>query len=192
LSALSPSARVEPDRLFIQDGALVTSAGGTAGIDLSLYLLAQDHGGGVALNVAKRLVVFTQRSGGQSQFSPYLTPYVEATSAVAQVQEYVLGHLAEDLSVAVLAGIAGMSTRTFSRTFARDAGATPAEFVESARLDAARVMLENSAAPLKTVAYQCGLRDAHQLRDVFKRRLGVSAQQYRQHFSPPGAPPAAK
>jgi len=185
LSALCPSARVEPDRLYIQDGALVTSAGVTAGIDLSLYLLAQDHGGGVALNVAKRLVVFTQRSGGQSQFSPYLTPYVEPSSAVAQVQDYVLGHLADDLSVAVLAGIAGMSTRTFSRTFARDAGVTPAEFVESARVDAARVLLEGSAAPLKTIAYQCGLRDAHQLRDVFKRRLGVSAQQYRQHFSAP-------
>lgn len=192
LAALCPSARVEPDRLFIQDGALYTSAGVTAGIDLSLYLLAQDHGGEVALNVAKRLVVFTQRAGGQSQFSPFLTPYVEATSAVAQVQDYVLSHLAQDLSVAVLAGVAGMSTRSFSRLFVRDARATPADFVESARVDAARVMLENSTVPLKTIAYQCGLRDAHHLRDVFQRRLGVSAQQYRQHFAVPRAPdPAA-
>ncbi|WP_295990327.1 DJ-1/PfpI family protein [Rugamonas sp.] len=188
LGALCPTARVESDRLFIQDGALYTSAGVTAGIDLSLFLLAQDHGGEVALNVAKRLVVFTQRAGGQSQFSPFLTPYVEATSAVAQVQDHVLSHLAQDLSVAVLAGIAGMSTRSFSRVFVRDAGATPAEFVESARVDAARVMLENSALPLKTVAYQCGLRDAQHLRDVFKRRLGVSAQQYRLHFGIPREP----
>ncbi|RXZ38519.1 helix-turn-helix domain-containing protein [Oxalobacteraceae bacterium CAVE-383] len=187
LSALCPSARVEADRLFIQDGSLYTSAGVTAGIDLSLYLLAQDHGPEVALNVAKRLVVFTQRAGGQSQFSPFLTPYVEAASAVAQVQQYVLSHLAEDLSVAVLADVANMSTRNFSRTFVRDAKATPADFVESARVDAARVMLENSSVPLKTVAYRCGLRDAHQLRDVFKRRLGVSPQQYRQHFGAPGA-----
>jgi transcriptional regulator GlxA family with amidase domain len=187
LSALCPSAQVEADRLFIQDGSLYTSAGVTAGIDLSLYLLAQDHGPEVALNVAKRLVVFTQRSGGQSQFSPFLTPYVEATSAVAQVQQYVLSHLAEDLSISVLANVASMSARNFSRTFVRDAKATPAEFVESARMDAARVMLENSTVPLKTVAYKCGLRDAHQLRDVFKRRLGVSPQQYRLHFSAPGA-----
>jgi transcriptional regulator GlxA family with amidase domain len=186
LSELCPSAQVEADRLFIQDGSLYTSAGVTAGIDLSLYLLAQDHGPEVALNVAKRLVVFTQRSGGQSQFSPFLTPYVEATSAVAQVQQYVLSHLTDDLSISVLANVANMSARNFSRTFVRDAKATPAEFVESARVDAARVMLENSTVPLKTVAYQCGLRDAHQLRDVFKRRLGVSPQQYRQHFSAPG------
>jgi transcriptional regulator GlxA family with amidase domain len=186
LRELCPSARVEADRLFIQDGALYTSAGVTAGIDLSLYLLAQDHGPEVALNVAKRLVVFTQRSGGQSQFSPFLTPYVEATSMVAQVQQYVLSHLAEDLSIRVLADVASMSMRNFARAFVRDAKATPAEFVESARVDAARVMLENSTAPLKTVAYQCGMRDAHQLRDVFKRRLGVSPQQYRLHFSAPG------
>lgn len=186
LRELCPSARVEADRLFIQDGALYTSAGVTAGIDLSLYLLAQDHGPEVALNVAKRLVVFTQRSGGQSQFSPFLTPYVEAASAVAQVQQYVLSHLGDNLSIAMLAAVANMSVRNFSRIFARDAKATPAEFVESARVDAARVMLENSTEPLKTVAYRCGLRDAHQLRDVFKRRLGVTPQQYRQHFSAPG------
>jgi transcriptional regulator GlxA family with amidase domain len=186
LTELCPSAQVEADRLFIQDGKLYTSAGVTAGIDLSLYLLAQDHGPEVALNVAKRLVVFTQRSGGQSQFSPFLTPYVEATSAVAQVQQYVLSHLAEDLSITVLANVASMSARNFSRIFVRDAKATPADFVESARMDAARVMLENSNSPLKTVAYKCGLRDAHQLRDVFKRRLGVSPQQYRLHFGAPG------
>ena len=158
----------------------------TAGIDLSLYLLAQDHGPEVALNVAKRLVVFTQRSGGQSQFSPFLTPYVEASSAVAQVQQYVLSHLGDNLSIGMLATVANMSVRNFSRIFARDAGATPAEFVESARVDAARVMLENSSEPVKTVAYRCGLRDAHQLRDVFKRRLGVTPQQYRRHFGAPG------
>lgn len=189
LSELCPSAHVEADRLFIQDGPLYTSAGVTAGIDLSLYLLAQDHGGEVALNVAKRLVVFTQRCGGQSQFSPFLTPYVEATSAVAQVQQYVLRNLAEDLSISVLANVAGMSPRNFSRIFVRDAKATPAEFVESARMDAARVMLENSTSPLKAIAYKCGLRDAHQLRDVFRRRLGVSPQQYRLHF---GAHPAVQ
>jgi transcriptional regulator GlxA family with amidase domain len=189
LAALCPTARVEPDRIFLQDGNLYTSAGVTAGIDLSLYLLAQDHGPEVALNVAKRLVVFIQRAGGQSQFSPYLTPYAEASSPIAQVQQYVLGHLDGDLDVEALAGVANMSRRNFARIFLRDAGITPAEFVERARVDAARVMLENSDLPFKTVAYRCGLGDAQHLRAAFKRRVGVTPQQYRQHFGPGEARP---
>ncbi|MFC0400859.1 GlxA family transcriptional regulator [Paraburkholderia rhizosphaerae] len=185
LASLCPSARVESDRIFMQDGELYTSAGITAGIDLSLYLLAQDHGPELALRVAKRMVTFLQRAGGQSQFSPHLTPYAEASSPIAQVQQYVLAHLADDLSIAVLATVAKMSMRHFSRVFAREAHVTPAEFVESARIDAARVMLENGSAPLKTISSRCGLRDAHHLRAVFKRRLGITPQQYRLHFSPP-------
>ncbi len=130
LAARYPDLRVETDRLYAQDGRLHTSAGVTAGIDLALYLVAQDHGPEVALNVAKRLVVFMQRAGGQSQFSPFLTPFVEETSAVAQVQQYVLGHLADDLGVDALAAVANMSRRNFSRVFLRDAGVTPADFVE--------------------------------------------------------------
>ncbi|MEX3941709.1 GlxA family transcriptional regulator [Paraburkholderia sp. BR10937] len=182
LAAMCPTANVEFDRIFIQDGNLYTSAGVTAGIDLSLYLLAQDHGPEIALKVARRLVVFVQRAGGQSQFSPYLTPYAEATSPIAQVQQYVLGHLNEDLGVEVLAGVAKMSKRNFARIFVRDTSVTPAEFVESARIDAARVMLENSTAPLKTVAFRCGMRDADHLRVAFRRKLGTTPQQYRAHF----------
>lgn len=185
LAQRAPGAHIEADRLFIQDGNLYTSAGVTAGIDLSLHLLAQDHGQAVALNVAKRLVVFTQRAGGQSQFSPYLTPYAEPNSPVAQVQQYVLEHLAEPLSVGDLAAVAKMSVRNFSRVFSRDAGATPADFVSAARIDAARVMLENGNAPLKTVAWQCGFGDPHNMRKVFQRRFGVSPQQYREHFGRP-------
>ncbi|WP_420998354.1 GlxA family transcriptional regulator [Cupriavidus sp. 30B13] len=190
LAARCPAANVEADRIYAQDGNLYTSAGVTAGIDLSLYLLAQDHGEEVALNVAKRLVVFIRRAGGQSQFSPYLTPLVEAASPVAQVQQYVLAHLTEDLALDKLAAVARMSSRNFSRIFARDARVTPAEFVESARLDAARVMLERSAVPLKTVSYECGFRDPHHMRAVFRRRLGVSPQQYRHSFGAPAEPPA--
>jgi transcriptional regulator GlxA family with amidase domain len=182
LAAMCPTAQVESDRIFVQDNNLYTSAGVTAGIDLSLYLLAQDHGPEVALNVAKRLVVFVQRSGGQSQFSPYLTPYAEATSPIAQTQQYVLAHLADDLSVGVLASVAKMSKRNFARIFVRDTRVTPAEFVESARIDAARVMLENSTEPFKTIAFRCGMRDADHLRVAFKRKLGTTPQQYRRHF----------
>ncbi len=113
LAQLCPSTQVEADRLYVQDGELYTSAGVTAGIDLSLYLLARDHGPDVALSVAKRLVVFTQRSGGQSQFSPFLTPHAEPTSAVALVQLYVLANLNGDLTIADLANAANMSTRNF-------------------------------------------------------------------------------
>lgn len=183
LAALCPAARVEADRLYVQDDRLFTSAGVTAGIDLSLYLLSRDHGAQVALKVAKRLVVFTQRSGGQSQFSPYLAPYAEDSSPVAQAQQYVLAHLTGDLSIAELARAANMSARNFSRVFARETQVTPAEFVERARVDAARVMLESGGAPLKTVAYECGFRDAHHMRSVFQRRLGVTPQQFRRHFA---------
>ena len=183
LAALCPSTQVEADRLYVQDGELFTSAGVTAGIDLSLYLLAQDHGPEVALSVAKRLVVFTQRSGGQSQFSPFLVPHAEPTSAVALVQHYVLANLTGDLTIADLANAANMSARNFSRVFAKEAKITPAEFVERARVDAARVMLESTGAPLKTVAYQCGFRDAQHMRSVFNRRLGVTPQQFRLNFA---------
>ncbi|AOE70691.1 AraC family transcriptional regulator [Pseudomonas fluorescens] len=185
LARLCPRAQVEADRLYVQDGNLYTSAGVTAGIDLSLYLLAQDHGPEVALSVAKRLVVFTQRSGGQSQFSPFLTPHAETTSAVALVQVYVLANLTGDLTIADLAKAANMSARNFSRVFTREARITPAEFVERARVDAARMMLESSPAPLKTVAYQCGFRDAQHMRNVFNRRLGVTPQQFRRNFAAP-------
>jgi len=177
-----PHIRLEADRIWLRDGKLWTSAGVTAGIDLSLALLAQDAGQEVALNVAKRLVVFMQRSGGQSQFSPYLTPYAEETSLVGRVQQYVLAHLDERLTVDTLAQLTATSPRNFARVFARDAQMTPAEFIERARVDAARSMLERSALPLKSVAMRCGFRDAGHLRQVFQKRLGTSAQQYRDSF----------
>ncbi|MGZ0704638.1 GlxA family transcriptional regulator [Pseudomonas piscis] len=185
LAALYPSTRVEADRLYVQDDRLFTSAGVSAGIDLSLYLLAQEQGAKVALDVAKRLVVFTQRAGGQSQFSPFLLPQGDATSIVAQVQQYVLDHLQGDLGIAELARAANMSPRNFSRVFLREAGVTPGEFVERARVDAVRALLERSREPLKTLAYRCGFRDAQHLRSVFKRRLGLTAQQFRANFAPP-------
>jgi transcriptional regulator GlxA family with amidase domain len=183
-----PQIRLEPDRIWLRDGKLHTSAGVTAGIDLSLALLAEDAGPEVALNVAKRLVVFMQRSGGQSQFSPYLTPYAEETSLVGRVQQYVLAHLDAKLTVEKLADLVATSPRNFARVFVREARMTPAEFIERARVDAARAMLERSSLPLKSVAIGCGFRDAGHLRRVFQKRLGTGAQQYRDSFSamPPG------
>jgi len=179
--------QVEFDRIYVKDGPLYTSAGVTAGIDLSLALVAEDHGRELALNVAKRLVVFMQRSGGQSQFSPYLAPYVADASPVAAAQDYVLRHIGDDLSVQVLAGVVAMSVRHFARVFAREVGISPAEFVARARVDAARRQLEHSSAPLKTIAYACGFRNPEQMRAAFTRYVGISASQYRANFNRDGA-----
>lgn len=182
LAARFPKITVQPDRIFMQDGNIYTSAGMSASIDLALHLVFCDHGAGVSLNVAKRLVVFTQRSGGQTQFSPYSAPCVDEGSVLRTVQNHVLGHIGEDLSVARLAETARMSERHFARVFSREANMTPAEFVERARVDAARVLLEASTEPLKTAAHRCGFGGPTRMRGAFKRHLDVSAQEYREHF----------
>ena len=182
LGARFPQVAVQPDRIFVRDGPVYTSAGVTAGIDLALHLVYEDHGADVSLNVAKRLVVFTQRSGGQSQFSPYLMPYVGDDTVLRTVQDHVLAHLHAPLTVADLARVAAQSERHFARQFARAAGVTPAGFVERARVDAARALLERSGQPLKTVAHRCGFGTAARMRAAFLRHLGVSARDYRQHF----------
>jgi transcriptional regulator GlxA family with amidase domain len=182
LAQAFPLAQVDFDRIYVKHQRLYTSAGVTAGIDLSLFLVAEDHGQDVALNAAKRLVVFMQRSGGQSQFSPYLTPHMADNSPVAVCRQYVQDHIGDDLSVEVLAREVAMSPRHFARVFVREARVTPAEFVTRARVDAARVKLENSAAPLKTVAFECGFGNADQMRGAFMRYVGVSAKQYRENF----------
>lgn len=182
LAARFPRVAVEADRIFVKQDRIYTSAGVTAGIDLALYLLYEECGSEVSLNVAKRLVVFSQRAGGQSQFSPYLAPYVDETSSMQTVQQYVLGHLDEALSVERLAGLAAMSERNFARVFARETRVTPAEFVERARVDAARVLLEASTQPLKTIAHRCGFGSAARMRAAFVKNLGVTARQYRLHF----------
>lgn len=186
-ATMCPDTEVQPDRLYVCDKDLYTSAGVTAGIDLALFLVAMDHGQDVALNVAKRLIVFTQRSGGQSQFSPYLMPLLDANSKIGEVQQHVLANLAQDLGVEALARVANMSPRNFSRVFSREARISPAEFVELARLDAARRSLEHAKKPLKTIAADCGFRDGPHMREAFRRRLGVSPQQYRSSFGMVGS-----
>lgn len=182
-----PSAVVSPDKLYIQDGKLVTSAGVTAGIDMSLYLLARDHGRELAINVAKQLLLFTHRAGGQSQFSPYLNTSVEPNSLVSRVQAYVFSNLTADLSLEVLANVARMSVRHFTRIFMRESGMSVMDFVEAARLDAARGLLETTSKPIKAIAYECGFCTAHRMRSVFRRNLGISPQDYRAHFLDPAS-----
>ncbi len=177
-----PKANVEPDAIYVRDGRLITSAGVTAGIDLALALVGQRHGAETALKVAKRLVVVAQRQGGQSQFSPYLTAPLDPASPIARIQDHVMAHLGSRHTLESLAAVVGMSPRSLARHFVHETGMTPHEFVERARVDAARMMLEGSDRPLKTVAYDCGFGTADRMRIVFGDRLGVSPAQYRASF----------
>lgn len=176
--------QVEQDQIYLRDGSLYTSAGVTAGMDLALALVEEDLGRSVSLAVARELVMFIKRPGGQSQFSAHLAAQTAQRSPIRQVQEWVLENLEQDLSVDQLAAQAGMSVRNFSRAFKGDTGETPADFVESARLDAARRMLEETSNPLKRVAARSGFHDQNSLRRAFVRRLGVTPGDYRSRFHP--------
>ena len=182
LATRFPAARVEHNRIYARDGQLVTSAGITAGIDLSLALVGEDHGAATALSCAKMLVVVAQRQGGQSQFSPLLLPVAEPDTPIGKVQTYVMEHIREAFPVERLADIAGVSARSIARLFVRDLGTTPHEFVEGVRLDHARNLLESSDAALKVVAYDCGFASPDQMRSAFQRRLDVTPLQYRASF----------
>jgi transcriptional regulator GlxA family with amidase domain len=182
LAARFPAAEVMFDRIYIRDGRLMTSAGVTAGIDLGLALVGERHGPRVAVAVAKRLVVVAQRQGGQSQFSPYLTAPVDEGSPIARAQAHVKAQVGERHTLQSLAEAVGMSVRSFGRAFAQATGLTPHEFVERARVDAARRLLEGSDRPLKAVAFDCGFGSADRMRIVFTERLGVSPAQYRASF----------
>ncbi|CAM3640931.1 HTH-type transcriptional regulator CdhR [Vibrio aerogenes CECT 7868] len=182
LAARYPQAEVFPDSVYVQDGALCTSAGITAGIDLSLKLIEDDYGRELALKIARRLVVFLRRPGGQSQFSAHLAAQMAAESRIEAVQRWVLANLAQDLSLPVLADRAAMSVRNFSRLFRRETGGTPADFVELARVDAARRMLEDSETQLQRIASQCGFTNVDLMRRAFIRRIGINPSDYRQRF----------
>ena len=177
-----PLARVQPDRIFIRDGRLFTSAGVTAGIDLCLSLVAEDWGHELAVRVAKRLVVYIQREGGQSQYSPYIGIRKEQDPIVGKVLRYVTEHITDALSIEQLANAVSVSRRTFSRLFAKYAKVTPSAFVEQVRVDSARKLLEETDAPLKTVAFKCGFHNATHMRTTFSRRLNVTPKQYRLRF----------
>ena len=182
LAASFPAARIEHDRIHARDGALVTSAGVTAGIDLALALVGEDHGDAVALACAKRLVVVAQRQGGQSQFSPLLMPARYPETPIGKVQAYVTSHVGEALPVRRLAEIAGTSGRSIARLFVTELGVTPHDFVESVRLDQARNLLEATDRALKAVAFECGFAGPEQMRAAFQRRLGLSPARYRDSF----------
>jgi transcriptional regulator GlxA family with amidase domain len=178
-----PRITVDPDPIFLRAGKIWTSAGVTAGIDLALALVEEDLGRAVALDVARHLVVFLKRPGGQSQFSALLAAQAQDDGGFVALHQWMAQHLAEDLRVEVLAERAGMSPRNFARVYARRVGATPAKTVERLRLEAARRALEEGARPVETIARACGFGDEERMRRSFLRQLGVPPSQYRQRFS---------
>lgn len=177
-----PRARVETDRIYVRDGKLISSGGVTAGIDMALAIVEEDHGKPVAVSVAKVLLVAMKRQGGQAQFSPLLAEVAREDSPVARAQQYALGNLEQELSVDSLASVAGLSPRHFARTFSSETRMTPMDFVHSARVDRARQLLESSDLPLKTIAYRCGFRSVRCMRIQFCERLGLTPAQYRHQF----------
>jgi len=183
LAAAYPGTCVEADAIYVQDGKLFTSAGVTAGMDLALAMVEEDHGRELALRVARELVMFLKRPGGQSQFSAHLAAQTSERSGVREVQDHVLANLKDDLSVPALASHAGMSERSFARVFRSETGTTPAEFVENARIDAARRLAEESDLPAKRLADAVGYANVDGFRRAFGRRLGVSLVEYRRRFA---------
>lgn len=178
-----PKAIVETDRIYLQDGRLITSGGVTAGIDLALSIVAQDHGKQVAVEVAKVLLVVMKRQGGQAQFSPMTAAVGTQETAITRVQNHVLAHLEQAFTIESMAELAGMSARHFARLFAKDVQMTPMAFLQGARIDRARHLLETTDLPLKTVAFHAGFGSVRYMRFLFSEKLGLNPTQYRQQFS---------
>jgi transcriptional regulator GlxA family with amidase domain len=173
-----PAISVDPDALYVTDGRLWTSAGVTTGIDMALAMVAEDLDAGIAGEVAKRLVLYARRPGYQSQFSPVLEAQVKGTGLFADLVGWIQANLDTALDVPSLADRAGLSERTFHRKFVAETGMTPARFVETARLDAARMLLSRGLA-LKSVAAQVGLFPTARLSEIFERRFGVTPRLFR-------------
>ncbi len=178
-----PDITIDGDKIFIQDGAVWTSAGVTAGIDLTLALIAEDYGHQIAIETARHLVMFIKRAGGQSQFSVSLSAQSQGDSRFNDLHAWICDHLRDDLRVERLAEQAGMTPRTFARIYAERVGRTPAKTVEAMRLEAACRALEETSLPLKAIADMTGHGEEQNLRRVFQRQLGISPIQYRQRFA---------
>jgi transcriptional regulator GlxA family with amidase domain len=182
LARRHPEIDVERDSIFVRDGNVYTSAGVTAGMDLALALVEEDLGPAIAREIARQLVLFLRRPGGQSQFSSHLAVEPAQRAPLRELQGWIADHLAEDLSVPALAARAHMSPRNFARAFRREAGLTPAAYVEAVRLEHARMALERSDEPIDAVAHRCGFGTVETMRRAFRRRLRVAPGDYRTRF----------
>lgn len=177
-----PKVMLDPNPIFVRDGNIYTSAGVTAGMDMALALVEEDLGSAVALQVARELVLYLRRPGGQSQFSAALLLQAREKQPFRDLGPWVLENLGKDLSVEKLARRVGMSPRNFARVFREEMETTPAKYVEVLRVEAARRRLQESNSGLKAIAASCGFRNPDGLRSTFKRVVGVSPGEYRERF----------
>jgi transcriptional regulator GlxA family with amidase domain len=182
LARFYPAASVEVDPIFIREGRFFSSAGITAGIDLALSLVEEDHGRDFALNIARYLVLYLKRAGGQAQFSVRLQAQFSDVPAIERVQHWCEENLDHELPSIVLCRIAGMSERSFIRKFRKETGQSVGEYVATVRLEAACRLLTETGLSLKEVARKCGFRSVAALRRGFVSRLGVPPRQYRERF----------
>jgi transcriptional regulator GlxA family with amidase domain len=182
LQAHFPDVKVERGPIYVRDGSIWTSAGVSAGFDLTLALVEDDYGFALARDVAQDLVMFLRRPGGQSQFSRHLLNQARKPGPIRDLQSWILDNLADDLSVERLADRVAMSPRNFTRVFARETGTPPAKYVEEARLDAARQRLEQGVEGLEQVAVATGFGNGLNLRRVFERNLQLTPTEYRERF----------
>ncbi|WP_371134755.1 GlxA family transcriptional regulator [Pseudomonas sp. Q11] len=179
-----PSVEVDLDAIFIQQGNVWTSAGVSAGIDMALALVEADCGRDVALQVARELVVFLKRPGGQAQFSQLLQLQMQESAGFDELHVWICAHLDDNnLTVERLARQARMSPRNFARVYKRQTGRTPAKAIEMFRLEAARRMLEDSRRNIDQIAHACGFGDEERMRHTFQRHLSISPREYRNRFS---------
>jgi transcriptional regulator GlxA family with amidase domain len=178
-----PSTTVEPDPIFVRDGNVYTSAGVTAGIDLALALVEEDLGSQTALAIARDLVLFIRRPGGQAQFSAGLAGQAASRPGIRELQSWMAEHLDADLTVPALAERTFMSPRNFARVFLAEVGVTPAAYVEGVRVERARALLETTTLQLEEVAQRCGFGTVETMRRAFGRRLHVSPGEYRERFA---------
>jgi len=183
LAARYPEVQVEPDTIFVKAGSIYTTAGVTAGMDLALALVEEDHGREVALAVARHLVLFLRRPGGQAQFSAQLAVQFAEREALRDLQAHILDHPRGDLGVESLARRARMSPRNFARVFTRELGISPARFVTSVRVETARRLLEETADDLESICRASGLGTTESMRRAFLRTVGVPPARYRERFN---------
>jgi transcriptional regulator GlxA family with amidase domain len=177
-----PNVIVRPEPIYLRDGSIYTSAGITAGIDLSLALVEEDHGHETALNIARFLVMFLVRPGGQAQYSHILSHQAVTSQPLRELQVWMLQHLGADLTVESLAERIGMSARHFTRVCLRETGMNPGQFVDRMRVEAAQQIIDSSSRGLKEIADSCGFKSADAMRRTFLRVLGVTAAEYASRF----------
>ena len=192
ISNFRPAVMLEPDAIFVADPPFYTSAGVTAGIDLCLSFVEADHGPRLALAVARNLVLFMRRPGGQTQYSAGLNVQQAATPRLRQLIADVSADPQGDLSVPRLAERAAMSERTFARVFQKETGVGPAAFVEIARINRAKALLETSDWPLARIAERSGFGSVDALHRAFNKRVGATPGEFRQRFGRLEAPPTLR